>query len=255
MFRVRELRFHAALRERYRVLDFFTSGEPLPAFLAAAAADQDPPRALVTAGGDSVRVDAAFLDAVPSLRFVFSAGAGLDHIHLGECARRGVAVANSGTVYSTDVADHAVGMLVDVLHRVSAAERFIRRGLWPLQQGATIPPAPRYFPTVHDLACESDVLVVACALSKETRHIVNKDVLDALGKDGVVINIGRGLSIDEEELVSALAEGRIAGAGLDVFEKEPQGACGALLHGQCGAEASLRGFHEGVLRDVTYREP
>lgn len=265
MFRVRELRFHAALRERYRVLDFFTSCEPLHAFLAAAAADPDPPRALVTAGGDSVRVDAAFLDAISSLRFVFSTGAGLDHIDLGECARRGVAVANSGTVYSTDVADHAVGMLVDVLRRVSAAERFIRRGLWPLQQGDYHPLGTkvggkrvgiigwgnigsliakrlaafgcviyynsrtpkesvsyRYFPTVHDLACESDVLVVACALSRETRHIVNKDVLDALGKDGVVINIGRGLHIDEEELVSALAEGRIAGAGLDVFEKEPK---------------------------------
>ncbi|CAD6264374.1 unnamed protein product [Miscanthus lutarioriparius] len=263
MFRVRELRFHAALRERYHVLDFFTSGEPLHGFLAAAAADPDPPRALVAAGGDSVSVDAAFLDAVPSLRFVFSTGAGLDHIDLGECARRGVAVANSGTVYSTDVADHAVGMLVDVLRRVSAAERFVRRGLWPLQGdyplgtklggkrvgiiglgnigslmskrleafGCVIhynsrkpkeSVSYRYFATVHDLASESDVLVVACALSKETRHVVNRDVLDALGKDGIVINIGRGPIIDEAELVSALAEGRIAGAGLDVFEKEPK---------------------------------
>ena len=57
----------------------------------------------------------------------------MDHIDLAECARRGVAVANSGTVYSTDVADHAVGMLLDVLRRVSAAQRFLRRGLWPLQ--------------------------------------------------------------------------------------------------------------------------
>ena len=57
----------------------------------------------------------------------------MDHIDLAECARRGVAVANSGTVYSTDVADHAVGLLIDVLRRVSAAERFVRRGLWPVQ--------------------------------------------------------------------------------------------------------------------------
>ena len=274
VFRVRELRFHAALRERYRVLDFLTSGEPLPAFLAAAAA-ADPPRAALVVGGDSARVDAAFLDAVPSLRFVFSTGAGLDHIDLAECARRGVAVANSGTVYSTDVADHAVGMLIDVLRRVSAAQRFLRRGLWPLhhQQGNDYHHHPhghplgtkvggkrvgiiglgnigmliakrleafgcvisynsrkpkesvvsyRYFASVHELASESDVLVVACALSKETRHVVNKDVLDALGKDGVVINIGRGLNVDEAELVSALEEGRIAGAGLDVYEKEPK---------------------------------
>ncbi|XP_066347286.1 glyoxylate/hydroxypyruvate reductase HPR3-like [Miscanthus floridulus] len=265
LFRVREIDFHAALRERYRVLDFYTSGEALPAFLAAAAAAADPPRAaLIVGGGTPARVDAAFLDAVPSLRFVFNTGAGMDHIDLAECARRGVAVANSGTVYSTDVADHAVGVLLDVLRRVSAAQRFLRRGLWPLQGdyhplgtkvggkrvgiiglgnigmliakrlqafGCAISYNSRkpkesvsykYFATVHDLASESDVLVVACALSKETRHVVNRDVLDALGKDGVVINIGRGPIIHEAELVAALREGRIAGAGLDVFEKEPK---------------------------------
>jgi glyoxylate/hydroxypyruvate reductase len=138
--------FHAALRRRYRLLDFFASGEPLPAFLAGAAASPDPPRAAVVVGGGAVRVDAAFLDAIPSLGFVFSTGAGVDHIDLHECARRGVAVANSGTVYSTDVADHAVGMLIDVLRRVSAAERFVRSGLWPVQGdyplGNKVPSSP-----------------------------------------------------------------------------------------------------------------
>jgi len=75
------------------------------------------------------------LDAVPSVRCLVSTAAGVDHIDLAECAHRGVAVANSGTVYSADVADHAVGMLVDVLRRVSAAERFVRRRLWLLQDG------------------------------------------------------------------------------------------------------------------------
>ena len=97
-------------------------------------------------GGSAVCVDAAFLDAVPSLGFVFSTGAGVDHIDLHECARRGVAVANSGTVYSADVADQAVGMLIDVLRRVSAAERFVRRGLWPVQGdyplGNKVPSSP-----------------------------------------------------------------------------------------------------------------
>jgi hydroxypyruvate reductase 2 len=160
MFRVRELLFHAELRERYRILDFFTSGESLSAFLAAAAAGPDPPRAALVAGSDSARVDAAFLDAVPSLRCVFSTATGLDHIDLCECARRGVAVANSGTVYSTDVADHAVGMLVDVLRRVSAAERFLRRGLWPLRGhyplGTKVLPInsiPFHFVSVSDLIC------------------------------------------------------------------------------------------------------
>ncbi|KAL6650222.1 hypothetical protein ACP70R_009147 [Stipagrostis hirtigluma subsp. patula] len=258
--------FAAALRQRFRVFDFFASGDPLPAFLAAAAAAAaapDPPRAAVIMGGGSVRVDAAFLDAIPSLRCVVGTGAGVDHVDLDECARRGVLVANSGTVYSADVADHAVGLLIDVLRRVSAAERFVRRGLWPVQGdyplgtklggkrvgiiglgniGSLIAKrleafgcviyynsrklkesvSYKYFPNVHDLAAESDVLVVACALNKETRHVINKDVLRALGKDGIVINIGRGANIDEAELIRALKDGRIAGAGLDVYENEPK---------------------------------
>ncbi|CAO2041742.1 unnamed protein product [Urochloa humidicola] len=264
LFRLRRLdaAFDAVLHERYRVLDFFASGEPLPEFLAAAAALPDPPRAAVVVGGRSARVDAAFLDAAPSIAFVFSTGAGVDHIDLHECARRGVAVANSGNVYSADVADHAVGMLVDVLRRISAADRFVRGGLWPAQgdyplgtkiggkcvgiiglgnigsliakrleafgciiyynsrkQKDSVP--YKYFSSVHDLAAESDVLVVACALNKHTRHIVDKDVLEALGKDGVIINVGRGANVDEMELVRALKDGRVAGAGLDVFENEP----------------------------------
>ncbi|CAL5029040.1 unnamed protein product [Urochloa decumbens] len=256
--------FDAALRQRYRVLDFFALGEPLQDFLANAAALPDPPRAAIVVGCFAARVDAAFLEAAPSLAFVFSTGAGVDHIDLCECARRGVAVANSGTVYSADVADHAVGMLIDVLRRASAAERFVRGGLWPAAQGKyplgtklggksvgiiglgnigsmiakrleafgcviyynsrkqKDSVSYKYFSSVHDLAAESDVLVVACALNKDTRHIVNKDVLEALGKDGIIINISRGANVDEKELIRALKEGRIAGAGLDVFENEPK---------------------------------
>ncbi|TVU06880.1 hypothetical protein EJB05_46916, partial [Eragrostis curvula] len=80
----------------------------------------------------------------------------------------------------------------------------------------------KYFPNVLDLASESDVIIVACPLNKETRHIVNKKVMEAIGKDGVIINVGRGANVDEVEMVSALQEGRIAGAGLDVFENEPK---------------------------------
>ncbi|CAO2041738.1 unnamed protein product [Urochloa humidicola] len=253
--------FAAALRQRFRVLDFFASGEPLPTFLAAAVPDA--PRAAVVIGGGAGRVDAAFLDAAPSLRCVVTTAAGVNSIDLHECTRRGVVVANSGRVYSADVADHAVGVLIDVLRRITAAERIVRRGLWPLQAdyplgsklggkrigiiglgniGSLIAKrleafgcvihynsrkpkdsvSYRYFSSVHDLAAESDVLVVACALNKETRHIVNRDVLDALGKDGIIINIGRGANVDEQELVRALRERRIAGAGLDVFENEPE---------------------------------
>ncbi|KAG8064150.1 hypothetical protein GUJ93_ZPchr0004g39700 [Zizania palustris] len=263
-----------ALRDRYRVVDFFASDRPvvplhqhLPAFLAAVAAEPDPPRAAVLMGGGSIRADAAFLDAVPSLRCVVSTAAGVDHIDLAECARRGVVVANAGTVYSADVADHAVGMVIDVLRRVSAADRLVRRGLSHLPPlgsklggkrvgiiglgsiGSLIAKRLeafgcvvsyhsrrpkdsvryRYFHGARALAAESDVLVVACALNGETRRIVAGDVLDALGRDGVLVNVGRGANVDEAELVRALREGRIAGAGLDVFEDEPIGLPAELL--------------------------
>lgn len=79
----------------------------------------------------------------------------------------------------------------------------------------------KYYSTVIDLASNCDVLVVACPLTSETRHIINRGVLDALGPKGVLINIGRGPHVDEPELVKALVEGRLGGAGLDVFESEP----------------------------------
>ncbi|PHU24377.1 Glyoxylate/hydroxypyruvate reductase HPR3 [Capsicum chinense] len=79
-----------------------------------------------------------------------------------------------------------------------------------------------YYPCVVDLASNCQILVVACALTEETHHIINRGVIDALGPNGVVINIARGSHIDEPELVSALAEGRLGGAGLDVLEHEPE---------------------------------
>jgi hydroxypyruvate reductase 2 len=124
----------AALRARYRVLNFYDSDATLPAFLAASAAAQpEPPRAALVVGGGAIRVDAAFLDAAPYLRCVVTTAAGLDHVDLTECARRGVLVAGAGEVFSADVADHAVGLLIDVLRKVSAADRYVRRGMWPVQ--------------------------------------------------------------------------------------------------------------------------
>lgn len=73
-----------------------------------------------------------------------------------------------------------------------------------------------------DLAANSEILIVACALTEETRDIVNRKVLDALGPKGILINIGRGAHVDESELVAALIEGRINGAGFDVYKTEPE---------------------------------
>lgn len=78
-----------------------------------------------------------------------------------------------------------------------------------------------YFSSVYDLAAENDVIIVCCALTDETHHLINRDVLLALGKEGVIINVGRGALVDEKELVRCLVQGEVGGAGLDVFENEP----------------------------------
>ncbi|KAJ0968494.1 hypothetical protein J5N97_025411 [Dioscorea zingiberensis] len=247
----------SCLSTRFHLLKPWDSPLPLPAFLSAHAASVE---ALLITGLDPVT--AATLDSLPSVRCVVTTSAGVNHIDLSECARRSIVVANTGTVFSEDGADYAVGLLIDVLRRVSAADQYVRRGLWPITGdyplgsklggkrvgiiglgnigsrvakrleafGCTIsynsrtkkPSVPyKYYPNVCDLAADSDALVVSCSLTSKTHHIINKDVLSALGKQGIIINVGRGELIDEEELIKCLMNGDIKGAGLDVFKNEP----------------------------------
>lgn len=84
------------------------------------------------------------------------------------------------------------------------------------------PGAPcRYEPSLLELARWADFMVVACEGGAGTRHLVGAEVIDALGPQGIIVNVARGSVIDEEALVRALAEQRLGGAGLDVLEHEP----------------------------------
>lgn len=79
----------------------------------------------------------------------------------------------------------------------------------------------RYCPDLLDMARDSDVLVVAAIGSAETRGRVDREVLDALGPNGLLVNVARGLIVDEPALVSALQDGRLGAAAIDVFVDEP----------------------------------
>lgn len=79
-----------------------------------------------------------------------------------------------------------------------------------------------YHTDILSLAADNDVLILCCSLTDETQHIVNREVMETLGKYGVIINIGRGGLMDEKEMVKCLMEGMIWGVGLDVFENEPE---------------------------------
>ncbi|OEL19440.1 Glyoxylate/hydroxypyruvate reductase HPR3 [Dichanthelium oligosanthes] len=242
--------FEPELSARYRLLPVVRADAATVAWA----------RALLTV--DLPAVTADLIDALPALELVVASSAGLDHIDLAACRRRGIRVTNAGGAYSADAADYAVGLVVAALRGVPAADAYVRRGGWvangeyPLANkvsgkrvgivglgriGSLVarrlaafgcpvayhsrspkPSSPyKFFPTVRALAADSDVLVLSCALTEETRHMVNREVMEALGKDGVLVNVGRGGLVDEPELVRCLREGVIGGAGLDVYDKEP----------------------------------
>jgi lactate dehydrogenase-like 2-hydroxyacid dehydrogenase len=79
-----------------------------------------------------------------------------------------------------------------------------------------------YFADLKEMAKQVDVLLSVAPGGASTHHIINADVLEALGRDGIVINVGRGTVIDEAALITALKNGTILSAGLDVFEDEPR---------------------------------
>ena len=79
----------------------------------------------------------------------------------------------------------------------------------------------RYYEDLTAMARDVDILICIAPGGSATRHLVNRQVLDALGPDGTLINVGRGSVVDEAALISALQDGRLGNAGLDVFEDEP----------------------------------
>jgi lactate dehydrogenase-like 2-hydroxyacid dehydrogenase len=221
----------------------------------------DPAGVEVGVVGGGATVGAAEMDALPDLRAIANFGVGYDNVDVTEATRRGIVVSNTPDVLTDAVADLAVALVVDVLRRVSAGDRFVRSGAWargekmPLSRdvrgavvgvlglgrigtaaaerlevfGAEIHYHSRspkdvawtYHPSAVELAAASDVLVVLTPGGAGTERLVDAAVLGALGPDGYLVNVARGSVVDEDALVAALEAGRIAGAGLDVFADEP----------------------------------
>ena len=117
---------HEQFSRRFHLLKTWESHLPLSQFLAAHARSA---RVLLCPSGGP-RVNADVLGLLPHLGLVVTTSSGVDHVDLAECRRLGVAVANARDVFSPDVADMAVGMVIDVMRKVSAADRFVRDGRW-----------------------------------------------------------------------------------------------------------------------------
>ncbi|KAL2515171.1 glyoxylate/hydroxypyruvate reductase HPR3-like [Forsythia ovata] len=84
---------------------------------------------------DNSPITAQMLSLLPSLQLVITSGTEVNHIDIPECRCRGISVANTGDVFSDDTSDYAVGLLIDVLRKISAGERHVRRGAWPVNVG------------------------------------------------------------------------------------------------------------------------
>ncbi|MCW4115330.1 2-hydroxyacid dehydrogenase [Aurantimonas sp. MSK8Z-1] len=208
------------------------------------------------------KVDAALMDALPQLEIISHFGVGYDGVDVAHAVSRGLMVTNTPDVLNDEVADTAVGLLLNTVREFPTAERHLREGRWtsgayPLTpmtlRGRSIgimglgriglavakrleafglpiayhnrkprtDVAYRYLPTLKDLAEAVDTLVIVAPGGAETDRAVNADILQALGPNGVLINVGRGTIVDEEALVEALESGTIRAAGLDVFAREP----------------------------------
>ncbi len=218
-------------------------------------------RAIATAGPHAP-VDDALMGRLPKLEIVASFGVGYDHVDARAAARHGVIVTNTPGVLDDEVADTTIGLMIAAVRRLPEAERYLRAGQWPKApfaltaslRGRTVgilglgrigkaiatrvrafglevvyhgrkrqEDVPyQFYASLVEMAKASDILIVVAPGGAATRHIVGAAVLDALGPDGVLVNVARGSLVDEKALIEALRTKRILAAGLDVFENEPE---------------------------------
>jgi lactate dehydrogenase-like 2-hydroxyacid dehydrogenase len=221
--------------------------------------DMQDVKAVAVAG----RLPGALMDALPQLEIIANFGVGYDGVEVAHAAAKGIAVSNTPDVLTEEVADTAIGLLLNTLRQLPQAEQWLRQGRWSREGAFPLSPlslrgrsvglyglgriglsiarrleafgvsiayhtrSPReglpyaYHSTLVGLAAAVDTLIVIVPGTEATRRTVNADVLAALGSDGVLVNVGRGSTVDEPALIAALQGGVIAGAGLDVFENEP----------------------------------
>lgn len=207
---------------------------------------------------EHVTVDGPFLDRARNLRLV-QTGAGFDNVVISECTQRGIYVANAAGVNTVAVAEHVfafilcwykamihldgamkreeygvdyggsevAGKTIGIVGMGSIGRAVARRALAFEMKvlGYDIRPVDAdgdvRMTDMATLLSRSDVITLHTFLDDRTRHLIGRRELDAMRKETFLINTSRGPVVDEAALIEALRAKRIAGAGLDVFEKEP----------------------------------
>jgi lactate dehydrogenase-like 2-hydroxyacid dehydrogenase len=209
----------------------------------------------------TTRVDGAYLDrAGPQLEVVANYAVGVNNVDLPAAAERNVLVANTPDVLTRATAELAVGLTLALLRRIAEGDRFVRRrDEWvfslEFMLGSSLDGADllvvgpgrigretarlaeafgarasfaRRGDDLHGLLARADVVSLHVPLVPETRHLIDADALAAMRTSAILVNTARGPVVDERALVEALRAGTIAGAALDVYEREPEVDAGLL---------------------------
>lgn len=226
---------------------------------AAMTAEADRIVAILSAGSDWI--DGPLMDRLPNLRLIAAMAVGIERIDLDAAKARGIAVTSTGATGAEDVAAHGVTMMLAARHRLLERDHVVRAGEWgtggafPLRRSiasekigivgmGTIgravarqlaafgpeigwwAPRPQDLPwprheSLLALAGWSSTLIICARGDLENRGLIDGDVIAALGKDGLLVNIARGPLVDEDALIAALKSGTLGQAALDVFAEEP----------------------------------
>ena len=230
--------------------------DDVPGFLAAEGASIP---YVLTDGHNGV--PRAWMDGLPALKLISNYGVGYDAIDVGLSRQRGVMVTHTPGVLSDEVATTALMLMLAAYRNLLAGDSHVRSGGWVRDGNMALSRSAdhrrvgilglgriglalakklepfhaeisyhnrserdvpyRYCPDLVTMADESDVLFIVTPGGAGTQGLVNREVMDALGPDGMLVNVSRGSVVDEPALVAALAEGRLGAAGLDVFADEP----------------------------------
>lgn len=207
----------------------------------------------------ATQVNEEFLTHAHKLRIVARAGVGLDNVDKAACEKRGIKVLNTPTASSNAVAELAIGLMFAVSRKIAKADFSMKKKTWIKKEltgteleGKTLGVVGlgrigsmlaikakalgmqiAYFDphaqnsslgrqvSLNDLIALSDYISLHLPLLPETRELINPDAISRMKKNAVLVNTARGGLVDEEALYSALKEGKIAGAALDVYPEEP----------------------------------
>jgi lactate dehydrogenase-like 2-hydroxyacid dehydrogenase len=222
-------------------------------------ADRANVRAILHAG--EFKLTPEDLAALPALGLIACVSVGYDGVDVAWCRARGIEVTHANGLNAEDVADHAIGLIIAAWRNIPGGDALVREGRWRHEDRMTPQPSlnnrklgivglgnigaavarraealrlkvswwgPRDKPapwpraeTLLALAQNSDILVIASRAEASNRGLISREIIDAVGPTGVIVNVARGSLIDEAALIAALKDGRLWRAALDVFETEP----------------------------------